>query len=194
MIKGEVTIEDKDLGMDDLMRRIQEEASHVDIGVHADEGEKLVVIAAANEFGATINHPGGTAYGYATPADAKKHRVRFLKAGAGHKVLGVTKPHTITIPARSYVRSTMDENQERYHETSKQLLGRMVDGDMNKNRALEIMGQLIEGDIKRKIVTLRNPPNAPATVRAKKGEDNPLVNTGLLGGSIRFVVKQEGEE
>lgn len=190
MIKASVTVEDNDMGMAALIRRIEEEESVVDVGIHSDEDQKLIIIAAANEFGATINHPGGTAYGYATPEDARKHRVKFLKGGSGHKVLGVTKPHTITIPARSYIRSTVDENAEKYLKTAEKLTGKMIDEDMTKFQALTIMGQMIEADIKRKIITLKTPPNAPSTIR-RKGSENPLVNKGFLGGSIRFVVKTE---
>lgn len=193
MIRATVTVEDKDLGMEDLIARMEADDSHVDIGIHADEDQKLIIIAGAHEFGATINHPGGTAYGYATPEDAKRHRIKFLKGGTGHKVLGVTKPHTIIIPARSYIRSTVDENEDKYFETSAKLAGKIIDGDFTKEEALAIMGQLIERDIKRKIVTLRSPPNAPSTIR-RKGEDNPLIDQGHLLGSVRFVVKAESQE
>lgn len=194
MISGRATITDKDLGMRELQQRLLEDDAHVDVGIHSDEGEKLVIIAAANEFGATINHPGGTAYGYATPNDARKGRMKFLKKGAGYKVVGITKPHTITIPARSYIRSTVDENEDKYLGLADKLLSRIIDGSMTKFKGLSVMGQTIERDIKRKIISLRSPPNAPSTIRAKKGEDNPLVNTGHLGGSIRYVVKEKGNE
>jgi len=151
VISASVTTKEKDLGMKDLLRRLRSDASHVDIGIQADEDEQLIIIAAANEFG------------------------------------------TITIPARSYIRSTVDENNDKYLGVSKKLMGKIVSGDMTKTEALAIMGQMIEGDIKRKIISLRSPPNAPSTIRAK-GSDNPLVDTGLLGGSIRFVVKSEGED
>jgi phage gpG-like protein len=193
MIKTSATITEKDMGMEALKRRLRSDASHVDIGIHADEDQKLIVIAAANEFGATINHPGGTSYGYATADDQRRRRMRFLKSGTGFKVIGITKPHIITIPARPYIRSTVDENQDRYQAISKKLFGKIIDGDMDKAEALEIMGQLIEGDIKRKIITLRSPANKPATIR-RKGSSNPLVDTGLLGGSIRYIVKSEGDE
>ena len=157
MIKGSATVKDKDLGMKDLFKRLEAEENVVDIGIHSDEDQKLIVIAAANEFGATIEHPKG---------------------------------YTITIPPRPYIRSTVDENETKYQRVSKNLMGQMISKKMTKPMALEIMGQLIEGDIKRKIISLRSPPNAPSTIRAK-GSDNPLVNTGLLGGSIRFVIKEE---
>lgn len=192
MISARVTVDVVDHGYEDLIERLRDEAAHVDIGVHSDESQELVVIAAANEFGATINHPGGTAYGYQTAEDARRGRVKFLKGGTGHKVLGVTGAHTINIPARSYIRSTVDENADLYQELAVGLLGQIVDGDTDKLQALSIMGQKIEADIKAKMTALRQPPNAPSTIR-RKGSDNPLIDTGLLRSSIRYIVKTEDE-
>ena len=68
--------------------------------------------AAIHQFGGVINHPGGTAYGYMTKADASRGRIVFLKAGKGYMVLGKTKPHKITIPARPYVVFQNEDIQE----------------------------------------------------------------------------------
>lgn len=190
MIKANTEIKDVDRGMDRLMRTVREGADHVDIGIQSDESETLLIIAGANEFGATINHPGGTPYGYKTEQDAKKGRVQFLKKGEGYAVLGETKPHTIQIPARPYIRSTVDQNAEDYYRHAETLSGLMMDGELDKFEALSLMGQKIESDIKNTIINVRSPPNARSTIR-KKGSDNPLVDTGLLGGSIRYVVGTE---
>lgn len=187
MIKTNVKVTDTDKGFNDLMRRYRQPAKEVKIGVQSDEEQTLLIIAAANEYGATINHPGGTAYGYKTATDAKKHRVRFLKGGVGFKVLGVTEAHKIIIPARSYIRSTVDERETQYKNLTKQLLGRVIDGNLEKHGALELLGMRVEADIKRKLTTLRTPPNAPSTIR-RKGSDNPLIDKGHLRNSIRYVV------
>lgn len=192
MIRTNVKVEERDLGMEDHLRRLQAEAAAVDIGIHPDEEETLIVIAAANEFGATIRHPGGTAYGFATEADAKRGRVRFLKSGNGYHVLGVTGPHIIEIPARSYIRTTVDEQAEKYAQASEGLTRQLIDGNIDKFRLLSIMGQMIEADIKKKMTDRRDPPNAPSTIR-RKGSSNPLIDTGLLRSSIRFVVKSKDE-
>lgn len=187
-IKGiKVSFEDRDAGMEDLIREIESRAQFVDIGIQPDESEELLKIAATHEFGATIDHPGGTPYGYRTQKDAENGQVRFLKKGEGYMVLGFTEPHQITIPARPYIRSTVDEKEEDYFRAAKRLSGQMMDDRIEKYQALSIMGQLIEGDIKQKIIDIKDPPNAPATIR-RKGSANPLVDTGLLGGSIRYVV------
>lgn len=190
---GTTKITDIDRGMKAALRRIMDKAEYVDIGLQSDEDETLLKIAAANEFGATIDHPGGTSYGYKTEDDAKKGKVRFLKKGAGYMVLGETEPHTIEIPERSYIRSTIDENEKKYlDDIAKKLSVQIIDGNIDKYTALTIMGQKIESDIKSKIISLQSPANAPSTIR-KKGSSNPLVDTGLLGGSIRYVVT-DGKE
>lgn len=187
MIRGSVTIRDIDLGQIALERRLRQDIQEVRVGIQSDEEQTLLIIAASNEFGATINHPGGTAYGYKTPADAKKKKSTFLKKGTGFKILGVTKPHKITIPARPYIRSTIDENQEEYGKIIESLFSRVIDGNLSLFSALDLLGQKVESDIKRKIVTLKNPPNAAATIRKKKSA-NPLVNEGTLLGAVRYVV------
>jgi hypothetical protein len=192
-MKGIATIEERDLGMEAMMKRIRAEADHVDIGVHADAGEKLVVIAAAHEFGATINHPGGTAYGFLTAEDAAKGRITFLPKGQGVKVLGVTRAHVIHIPMRSFIRSTVDENSEKYQDTGGQL-GQQILGDViDKYQGLALMGQMIESDIKRKITSRISPPLKAATIRRKKS-DVPLIDHGYLLNSIRYVVKGAGDD
>ena len=206
-MKASATVEDRDLGMDALMREIRTTADHVDIGVHADEGEELVKIAAAHEYGATINNPGGQPYiivdarkhgsretrkqrsGYAPLADGKE--IIFLKKG--QKGMGVTKPHTIVIPMRSYIRSTVDENAEKYQQAAAGLIERIVDGTLDKFTALQVMGETIQADIKRKIRTIKSPALKPETIR-RKGSDQPLIDHGILLNSIRYVVKPKGDE
>jgi len=180
-------IKDIDKGMKATLKRITDKANHVDIGLQSDEEETLLKIAAAHEFGAEINHPGGTAYGYKTQKDSEAGKVRFLKKGEGYAVLGTTTPHVIVIPERSYIRSTVDENEEKYNRAVQKVMGQIIDGYLDKFQALSLLGQLVEGDIKSKIINLDSPPNAASTIR-KKGTDNPLVDKGFLGGAIRYAV------
>jgi hypothetical protein len=187
-MKARADISDIDRGMKALERRLREGPSHVDIGIHADAGDLLVKIAAAHEFGANIDHPGGTAYGYKTQADQKARKVTFLKGGAGYKILGRTKPHKIKIPMRSYIRSTIDENVESYHDMAERLTRRIGSGEIDKLAALQLAGQKIESDIKRKITKGPFTPLRPATI-ARKKSDKPLIDKGILRSSVRYVVK-----
>lgn len=78
----------------------------------ADEGVSRVgsptIYAPVHEYGATIQHPGGTAYYFNERTD----RAVFLsnKAAAGHK-FPRTKPHAITIPARPWLRPALSDSR-----------------------------------------------------------------------------------
>lgn len=144
---SKVTIQDMDLGMKKIFQDLEADAKYVDIGVHSDESEQLLIIASANEF--------GTERG---------------------------------IPARSYIRSTVDNLEDKYAREIERLANHLIEGRYSKFQALSILGQIVEGDIKTKIINLKEPPNDPSTIK-KKGSENPLVDTGLLGQSIRYIVK-----
>lgn len=190
---------------DQLIKRLTVKASHVDIGVHSFSGEGMVVVASANEFGATINHPGGQPFIIVDETKTAKGRARmgrqqrsarvpleggkvliFLKKGK--KGMGVTKPHTIIIPARSFIRSTMDMRRAFYEALAQRQWNSVLDGHRDVEQALALIGEQVQGDIQNTIVALSDPPNAPATIRAK-GSENPLVDQGALGLAIRYAVK-----
>lgn len=92
-------------------------------------------------------------------------------------------------PARPYIRATIDSNEGLFMRHADALANDILDGNMAKHAALEEMGQLIEGETKRYMINLRTPPNAPYTIK-QKGSDNPLIDTGLLVGSIRYAVNK----
>ena len=94
-----------------------------------------------------------------------------------------------TIPERSFLRSTVDENRKKYLSA----LSAAIDKGITYGRAAMVrelgkVGQVAVGDVQRKIRDLDTPPNAPSTVR-QKGFDNPLIETGRLRQSIDFKVE-----
>ena len=96
---------------------------------------------------------------------------------------------TSTIPARSFLRSTFDENQYFYPFTKKLVLS-MVNGSRDADTVLRIIGAKVKNEVVKKINTLKEPPNAQATIKAK-GSSNPLVDTGRLKQSIEFTVEKK---
>lgn len=98
------------------------------------------------------------------------------------------------IPARSFVRSTFDEQREGLIGFGKKLMAEVVFGDMTIDRALNLMGSKLAAEMKKKITDgegLR-PENTEATIAAK-GSDRPLVDTGRLVGAITWAVEQNGK-
>jgi hypothetical protein len=93
------------------------------------------------------------------------------------------------VPERSFLRSTVDENRAAYMKLLERAAGRAVDkGRSAMRRELELVGAKVASDVQRKIVALKDPPNAPSTIAAK-GSSSPLVDTGRLRQSIDFEVR-----
>lgn len=103
-------------------------------------------------------------------------------------IAGANEFGTKNIPARPYIRGFIDSHEADIKELARQYSGEIIDGTISRYEALVLMGQFIEGGIKEYMVNLREPPNAPSTIK-KKGSDNPLIDKGHLIGSIRHVVK-----
>ncbi len=103
------------------------------------------------------------------------------------------KNHNIIIPERSFIRSTVDEKREQYGELGKKLWNKILEGKMSIFQGLSLMGQQVENDIRVKIVTLKEPINADATI-ARKKSDNPLIDTGAMVNSIRYAVKDKNNQ
>jgi len=97
-------------------------------------------------------------------------------------------PH---IPARPFVRTTIDDNFRKLVKLNRRLFYRMSKGDMTTVRALKILGLEIQSLMQKKIVDIKEPPNAPSTIK-RKGSSSPLQNTGRLKQSITFVVANAG--
>ena len=55
------------------------------------------------------------------------------------------------------------------------------------NRVGGLLGTAMQNQIQRSITTLRSPPNAPSTIRAK-GSSNPLLDTGTMRNSVSWEI------
>lgn len=98
---------------------------------------------------------------------------------------------TERIPERSFLRSTFDAKNDQWHAMAQAGAGAIVDGRETVDDLLKTLGQVMEGDVKRKIGDGPFTPNAPGTILAKKS-DTPLIDTGRMRQSIRAVVRKRG--
>lgn len=71
-----------------------------------------VKYAAIHEFGGTINHPGGTPY-----MSFEGRTFWVSKVKAMNLNLPVTQPHQITMPERSFLRSSLAEMKDQIVQT-----------------------------------------------------------------------------
>lgn len=95
---------------------------------------------------------------------------------------------TQKIPARPFLRQTLDKNRERYLRG----LSTELASGMEPEMALRRLGEVMEGDIKAAIEGWTTPPNSPETVARKGGRDTPLRDTGSMLKSITHRVDAGG--
>lgn len=175
-------VKDIDRGYKAFMEAIAElkKQPYVKVGVlgsqalekYPEEASTVVEIATFNEFGTAGKQiTQSSVFAGATPGATK---------GKG------------AIPERSYIRSTMDQKRATYQRLVELLAGEIYLKKKSIGQVLGLIAERIKGDIQRKIVTLKDPPNAPSTV-AQKGSTNPLVDSGRLRQSIDYEVVEGGD-
>jgi hypothetical protein len=89
------------------------------------------------------------------------------------------------IPPRPYIRASFDAKQRELGRTQERLWNLVLDGKIDTDRAMGLLGEEHQAQIQEYMTALDTPPNAPRTV-AKKGSSNPLIDEGRLRASIRW--------
>ena len=92
------------------------------------------------------------------------------------------------IPERPFFRNAIRKGKEPVREVLAENLTH-ENGYALDRRTLELVGHQLTAEIKKSIVTLRDPPNAPSTIKAK-GSANPLIgktSTMILAVTHRVV-------
>jgi hypothetical protein len=90
------------------------------------------------------------------------------------------------IPERPFLRTTLKENLAPvYMPLLKHLMSLMINGELTVEQAVGVLGEKAVTDVKTKIDTLSEPPNAESTI-AKKKSSSPLVNTKLMAQSVTW--------
>lgn len=120
----------------------------------------------------------------------KEHGKKGHKKGKGVTVLQVAVSNeygTGKIPARSFVRSTYDENKRKWTEVTKRIKDQILLGKITALKGLKKIGVIIEEDIRKKIRTGDFAPNTAATI-ARKKSSKPLIDTGQLLQTIKSKV------
>jgi hypothetical protein len=185
-----VRITDKDSGWDKLARNLEKVAGKaVDVGIQGNEDSDLLQYANVQEFGAEIDHPGGTSYGFKSKADVERNKISFLKKGQGYIELGVTGPHKINVPARPFIRQTFTKREQELSRIGFEVAGLVVDGKITIKQALENWGDQFVAFIRSEVSDGNNfEPNAPSTIRKKGAGLHPLQDSGRLMQALKAVV------
>jgi hypothetical protein len=89
------------------------------------------------------------------------------------------------IPERSFIRSTINENQEQIREFIARLEERLFSGSIDPGKVDEMLATFVIGLVKKKMKRAKEwaVANSPATIEAK-GSDVPLLDTGDLRNNL----------
>ena len=98
---------------------------------------------------------------------------------------------TSRTPARPFLRMSVDENEDKIKTMCANQLRSLVSGG-TAERTLRQVGVFGVSLVQEKIGSGSFAPNAPSTIR-KKGSDKPLIDTGRMRQSVKYVVKRRGE-
>jgi hypothetical protein len=133
---------------------------------------------------------------------SKKARVRAKverRARAAPSLLEVAIIHEFgggRVPARSFIRATMDERRTEIVALQVHLAQQVLKGAMTPDQALNALGAKVAGWCQTRITTGIAPPLAASTIKRKnaatkrKGNKGiPLVMTGQLRSSITHAVE-----
>lgn len=164
------------------------EAGWFESAKYEKDGRTISVarIARVQEYGFTIDHPGGTKYITDAIVGDRFVGSRFVSnkfQGAHH----VTKAHKIVIPARPFMRNAWAIFVARRREIQKKIAKEIITGKITVEVGLERIGLALEGCISKSIVNGNWTPNAASTVR-KKGFNRPLVDSSHMLQSINSKV------
>lgn len=187
----------------------------VQIGFFGDRDGQLLTIVRANEYGTDIvphNKSGKLwipsreairKYGKSVkPSDVKDLFVAGSKKVDGKKVLGKSAGITengkyvvlfylldhVRIPARPFLRKAFYDNQRKYRRLVKVGIDEIIYDDKKGHDLLVKLGKTGVSDVRESIKRWTKPGNAPLTIDNKRGQNNPLVDTGRLIKSVTYKI------
>lgn len=96
--------------------------------------------------------------------------------------------NVIVIPERSFLRSTLEENKEKYLQLIRDIVAESVRRGTLINNSLNAVGLVMRADVQTKIDSGPFESNAGSTLLAKNPKTKPLIHTGHLRSSIEFVI------
>jgi hypothetical protein len=168
-------VKDIDLGWKEFLLFIDNADADVYIGIHENDGSRT----REDEF--KSKRPAGSPIPSHFPRIAEYATWNEFGTADGH------------VPERSFLRSTIDENRDKYFKQLGRFIGQAIDRkSKDVEYPLKMIGTSARRDVMKKIRDLSSPPNAPSTIR-QKGSSNPLIDTSTLLGAISFEVRKSNK-
>lgn len=195
-----MAVRDIDRGMNRIRQELAKlKEQEVVVGLQAGDRTKdgkvdIAYIGSIQEYGAVIRHKARAqvVYHRLNKNGSFARKGKFSKAGRSNfSRTAAVGEHTTVIPERPFMRSTYDEQNRKWNDAAQRLIGKIADGKGTADETVAVLGNMIQGDVQRKIVAGPFTPNAPATIRSKKSS-RPLIDSGQMRQSIRWIVRRRG--
>lgn len=152
-------------------------------GIKYPDGTSVIMVAAVNNFGANIQHPGGTSY------VIRDGKAQFVSSSFVGPVHGITGAHQIDIPARPFMTDGAQPALEATTPIAEALIPAINAGKATPEQVLEKMGPFAAAAFRQTITEGAWEPNSSATER-RKGSSKPLIDTGLMRNSLTYAVRK----
>lgn len=151
-------------------------------------GTPVAEYAAYNEYGATIEIPERTQTLYFKRKRDGSVGNRFVKKGKSDFAQDASvKAHTVTIPSRPFLRSTLDAKADAWCDN----LAEALEAGRTPKEAMRLVGRRMADDIQATIKSNMPPDNAESTKRRKNAKGagkGTLIDSGSLLKSIDYEV------
>ena len=141
------------------------------------KGQTSTALKKLEEISKNFDGPDIVKVGLPKGANDYPDGTSVLMVGAVHEFGSPAR----SIPQRSYLRSTVVEKKSKYKTMFRKLSKQMVEGKINKEKALMVVGLKTQTDVRNKITNIKVP-------ELKYRDGNPLVDTGHLRQAIFFTV------
>ena len=149
-------------------------------------------IAAIQNDGALIHHPGGTPYYF---SELAQRAIFVHKNTAFSFELPLTKPHDIVIPPRPFMDNAKERVQgDEGHRMITQELLRVFEGKQTMEQAAKRLGSWVQGVIQEEIKKITTPPLSKSTIQIRNSQyaskssnksTKPLNSTGIMFDTIQ---------
>lgn len=198
--KSGVKITTDNNNIDRLIKALEELSSYsVEVGIFASDDSFYAMIANVHEFGMTIEPK--VAKSLTIPTAAAEGRraadIPGLFRPKGTNILAIEENgqlitmfilvKSVTIPERSFMRSTFDEKNDVWVQFMKSMINQVIDFKIDAYTLFDRLGARMAADIQETITTLRSPANSRITEQ-NKGSSNPLMDTGGLRARVTWKV------
>lgn len=191
-------------GLEELMKRVQEMGRlHTEVGwldtAKYEDGTPVAYVASIQEFGGTANIKAGQVTIHRSvnkkTGELKNGGKFTAKAKANLSTTHNKKAHTIVIPPRPFMRTTIVEQKNSWSEKARQGFKAVSLGVKTPLQVMTALGELAAGDVRMKITQINSPPLKNSTYYSRKRRglepNKPLQATGLMLSTCTSIVKEK---